>query len=586
MEGSSDRSAASRLEALSRVAAQFAAPEQLSAPGGRVKTIAAGHYTVTGLSKQVRLGDFVGHTTETGVHLGEVVRVEPDAVFVCPIEPGEPIGIGDVVLRKGAFRLAPDPSWCGRTINALGDPIDGLGPMVQGAVRRPISANAPPSMLRSRVERGFKTGVKAIDIFSPLCLGQRLGIFAGSGVGKSTLLSMLARADSFDRVVIALVGERGREVREFIEDTLGDNLRKSVAIVATSDESPMLRKMAPLSAITIAEQFRDNGDNVLLIVDSVTRFAHAIREVAVASGEPPVARGYPASVFTELPRLLERAGPGEEGKGTITAIISILVDGDNHNDPIADSTRGILDGHIVMERSLAEEGRYPPINPLASISRLARKAWTPDEEKLVSRLKSLIHKYEETSDLRLIGGYRPGSDRKWTWRSGRFRPFTKCSSSRPVIRRRRTLSQIWPRHCAMPRCRRRNRPMFEGTEKMIEDGEPIRMHKEPPPSTDAMDRVDMALSATGVTLAVFAAFFPWYVFFNYDQFAPKYGEMVQNMRRDLPVFAPKPVFSVSPSASININQRPRDLQPRFRLGLTISPPPRFRRRCGPQETAV
>jgi flagellum-specific ATP synthase len=221
---------------------------------------------------------------------------------------------------------------------------------------------------------------------------------------------MLARADAFDKVVIALVGERGREVREFIEDTLGANMRKAIAVVATSDESPMLRKMAPLTAMTIAEHFRDRGENVLFIVDSVTRFAHAIREVATASGEPPIARGYPASVFTELPRLLERAGPGPEGAGTITAIISILVDGDNHNDPIADSTRGILDGHIVLQRSLAEEGRYPPIDPLASISRLARKAWTPDQEKLVSRLKALIHRFEETRDLRLIGGYRPGAD--------------------------------------------------------------------------------------------------------------------------------------------------------------------------------
>lgn len=187
-------------------------------------------------------------------------------------------------------------------------------------------------------------------------------------------------------------------------------MKKSIAVVATSDESPMLRKMAPLAAITIAEHFRDAGDNVLMIVDSVTRFAHAIREVATASGEPPIARGYPASVFTEMPRLLERAGPGPEGTGTITAIISILVDGDNHNDPIADSTRGILDGHIVLQRSLAEEGRYPPIDPLASVSRLARKAWTPDQEKLVSRLKSLVHRFEETRDLRLIGGYRTGSD--------------------------------------------------------------------------------------------------------------------------------------------------------------------------------
>lgn len=399
-----------RLAQLSSLAARYAQPENAVTEGGHVRTIAAGHYTVAGLSRHVRLGEFVAHRSPTGIHLGEVVRVEPDVCYVCPIEPGEPIGIHDVVIRKGAFRVAPDHSWCGRTINALGEPIDHGPPLTPGTERRPISTTAPPSMTRSRVEKGFTTGVRAIDIFSPLCLGQRLGIFAGSGVGKSTLLSMLARADAFDKVVIALVGERGREVREFIEDTLGDNMAKSIAVVATSDESPMLRKMAPLTAMTIAEYFRDRGENVLFIVDSVTRFAHAIREVATAAGEPPIARGYPASVFTELPRLLERAGPGAEGAGTITAIISILVDGDNHNDPIADSTRGILDGHIVLDRSLADEGRYPPINPLTSISRLARKAWTPEQEKLVSRLKALIHRFEETRDLRLIGGYRNGSD--------------------------------------------------------------------------------------------------------------------------------------------------------------------------------
>ena len=399
-----------KLSHMAVLAGQYAMAENSVAHGGHVRTIAAGHYTVAGLSRQVRLGDFVAHRSSTGVHLGEVVRVEPELTYVCPIEPGEPIGIQDTVIRKGAFRIAPNESWCGRTINSLGESIDGLGPLTMGLESRSISNTAPPSMTRKRVETGFKTGVRAIDIFSPLCLGQRLGIFAGSGVGKSTLLSMLARAEAFDKVVIALVGERGREVREFIEDTLGTHMQKSVAVVATSDESPMLRKMAPLSAITIAEHFRDQGDNVLLIVDSVTRFAHAIREVATASGEPPIARGYPASVFTELPRLLERAGPGPEGTGTITAIISILVDGDNHNDPIADSTRGILDGHIVLQRSLAEEGRYPPIDPLASVSRLARKAWTPDQEKLASRLKALVHRYEETRDLRLIGGYRQGSD--------------------------------------------------------------------------------------------------------------------------------------------------------------------------------
>jgi flagellum-specific ATP synthase len=399
-----------KLAHLAELVGRYVTPEFAVTHGGRVQTIAAGHYTVTGLSRHVRLGEFVAHKSATGIHLGEVVRVEPDLTYVCPIEPGEPIAIHDTVIRKGAFRISPAGSWCGRTINSLCEPIDGLGPIPEGLGRRSISNTAPPSMTRRRVETGFKTGVRAIDIFSPLCLGQRLGIFAGSGVGKSTLLSMLARADAFDKVVIALVGERGREVREFIEDTLGENMKKSIAVVATSDESPMLRKMAPLTAVTIAEHFRDKGENVLLIVDSVTRFAHAIREVATASGEPPIARGYPASVFTELPRLLERAGPGPEGTGTITAIISILVDGDNHNDPIADSTRGILDGHIVLQRSLAEEGRYPPVDPLASISRLARKAWTPDQEKLVSRLKTLIHRFEETRDLRLIGGYRQGAD--------------------------------------------------------------------------------------------------------------------------------------------------------------------------------
>ncbi|MCM2396104.1 flagellar protein export ATPase FliI [Rhizobium sp. S95] len=399
-----------RLDGLAEIARNYGQPGTNLFRGGRVRTIAAGHYTVSGLSQHVRLGEFVAHQSATGVHMGEVVRVEPDLIYVCPIEPGEPIGVDDMVLRQGEFRLAPDASWCGRTISSLCRPIDGKGPLTSGSIERSITSLPPPSMTRSRVDKPFRTGVKAIDIFAPLCYGQRLGIFAGSGVGKSTLLSMLAKADAFDKVVITLVGERGREVREFIEDTLGDNMAKSVVVVTTSDESPMLRKMAPLVGMTIAEHFRDQGDNVLFIADSVTRFAHAIREVAIAAGEPPVARGYPASVFTEMPRLLERAGPGLEGSGTITAIISILVDGDNHNDPIADSTRGILDGHIVLDRALADEGRYPPINPLSSISRLARKAWTPDQEKLVSRLKSLIHNYEETKDLRLIGGYRPGTD--------------------------------------------------------------------------------------------------------------------------------------------------------------------------------
>jgi flagellum-specific ATP synthase len=400
-----------QLRALAKLTARFSEPDQAIRCGGFVRTITASHYTVGGLSRHVRLGEFVAHRSRRGVHLGEVIKVEADSVIVCPIESGEPIGVNDTVFGRGPFQIAPDPSWCGRTVNAMGGAIDGAGPLTLGLKRRSVLAAPPASMRRQRVDTALRTGVRAIDIFSPLCFGQRLGIFAGSGVGKSTLLSMLARADAFDRVVIALVGERGREVREFIEDTLGDDMEKTVAVVATSDESPMLRRMAPLTAMTVAEYFRDQGERVLLIIDSITRFAHAVREVGVSSGEPPVARGYPASVFTELPKLLERAGPGsDENAGSITAIVSILIDGDNHNDPVADATRGILDGHIVLSRTLADEGRYPPIDPLASISRLARKAWAGDEEKLVSRLKALIHRYEETKDLRLIGGYRPGVD--------------------------------------------------------------------------------------------------------------------------------------------------------------------------------
>jgi flagellum-specific ATP synthase len=400
-----------KLAQLAGLSARYADPAFSVAHGGHVRTIAAGHYTVAGLSKHVRLGEFVAHRSATGIHLGEVVRVEPNIIYVCPIEPGEPIGIGDTVIRKGAFRVSPDDSWCGRTINSLGEPIDGKGPMARGLHPRSIANTAPPSMTRSRVEKGFRTGVRAIDIFSPLCLGQRLGIFAGSGVGKSTLLSMLARADAFDKVVIALVGERGREVREFLEDTVGEkSMAKTIAVVATSDESAMMRKRAPDTAMRVAEHFRQRGDRVLLVLDSITRFAHALREVAIGAGEPPIARGYPASVFTDLPKLLERAGPGLDGSGSITAIISVLVDGDDHNDPVADSVRGILDGHVVLDRSIAEQGRYPPVNPLSSISRLASKAWSNEQRALVTRLKSMISRFEDTRDIRLLGAYQPGAD--------------------------------------------------------------------------------------------------------------------------------------------------------------------------------
>ena len=237
-----------------------------------------------------------------------------------------------------------------------------------------------------------------------------MGIFAVSGVGKSTLMGMLARAEGFDTVVVALVGERGREVREFLEVTMAGQLERVVTVVATGDESPMMRRLAPKTAMTVAEYFRDRGDHVLLIVDSVTRLAHAARDVALAAGEPPVARGYPPSVFSELPRLLERAGPGAPDGGTITGLFAVLVDGDDHNEPVADSIRGTLDGHIVLNRAIAEEGRFPAVDVLKSISRLADLSWSSEERELVSRLRAMIARFEDTRDLRLLGGYQRGAD--------------------------------------------------------------------------------------------------------------------------------------------------------------------------------
>jgi flagellum-specific ATP synthase len=265
-------------------------------------------------------------------------------------------------------------------------------------------------MRRQRARTPLKTGVKAIDFFTPLCAGQRIGIFAGSGIGKSTLLAMLARSRGFDTAVIALVGERGREVRDFLEDALKQERKHAVTVVATGDESPMMRRLAPKTAMCVAEYFRDRGDKVLLIIDSVTRFAHAARDVALAAGEPPVSRGYTPSVFSELPKFLERAGPGEEGTGSITGVFSVLVDGDDHNDPVADNIRGTLDGHIVLERAIADQGRFPAMNVLTSISRLAKSACTPEQWNLVTKIRAMIARFEDTRDLRLIGGYRSGSD--------------------------------------------------------------------------------------------------------------------------------------------------------------------------------
>ena len=397
------------LEALEAIYQRFSGPRGAVRIGGRIEEVSASHLSVRGISQDARLGDVVTIGRSGHPRLGEIVQIGQGTALVAPFDRNVQAGIGEPVFLRGQFSVDPDESWRGRAIDALGRPIDGAPPPRQG-LGTGIS-HPPAALQRQRVDSGFRTGVRVIDIFTPICFGQRLGIFAGSGVGKSTLLAMLARADAFDTVVVALIGERGREVREFLEDTIGaEGMKKTVAVVATSDESAMMRRRAPDTAMRVAEHFRERGHRVLLLLDSITRFAHALREVATATGEPPVARGYPASVFTDLPKLLERAGPGTEGSGSITAILSVLVDGDDHNDPVADSTRGILDGHIVLSRSIAEQGRYPPVDPLASVSRLAAKAWTDDQRVLVGKLRAMISRYEDTRDIRLLGAYQPGVD--------------------------------------------------------------------------------------------------------------------------------------------------------------------------------
>jgi flagellum-specific ATP synthase len=397
------------LEALEDLYRQFRDPSGIIRQGGHVVEVSATHFRVSGLSRTARLGDVAEFRTPRGTRSGEIVQINPGSVLVAPFDSSADTGLGQEVFNRGPATITPGDDWRGRVINALARPIDNAGPLLRGNAAHIPGTPAP--LRRQRVDSPFRTGVRVIDIFTPLCYGQRLGVFAGSGVGKSTLLAMLASADAFDTVVVALVGERGREVREFLEDTLGEEtMRKTVAVVATSDESAMMRRRAPDTAMRVAEHFRDRGDRVLLVLDSITRFAHALREVATGTGEPPVARGYPASVFTDLPKLLERAGPGDEGRGSVTAILSVLVDGDDHNDPVADAVRGILDGHVVLDRAIAEQGRYPAVNPLSSISRLAPRAWTDEQRILANRLKAMISRYEDTRDIRLLGAYQAGAD--------------------------------------------------------------------------------------------------------------------------------------------------------------------------------
>ncbi|MEO1544278.1 MAG: FliI/YscN family ATPase [Pseudomonadota bacterium] len=377
---------------------------------GTVTEIGATHYTVAGLGTRARLGDIVTVTCDGREKSGEIIRLQPGIATVKPFETLQTARLGEEAWLKGQLTLRPHENWKGRTLNALGEPIDHQGRLQQGTKSYERDRPPPPPFDLGKISKPLKTGVRVIDLFTPLSTGQRIGIFAGSGVGKSSLLSMLAHGKSFDTIVLALVGERGREVGHFLEDVFGSEGERTVAVVASGAESAMMRRLAPQTAMCVAEYFRDQGEEVLLVIDSLTRYAHASREVGLAAGEPPVARGFPPSVFSDLPRLLERAGPGTSGSASITGVFSVLVDGDDHNDPIADAIRGTLDGHIVLDREIADQGRYPAVNIQTSISRLAENSWTKDQQGLISKLKSLVARFEETRDLRAVGAYEPGSD--------------------------------------------------------------------------------------------------------------------------------------------------------------------------------
>ena len=377
----------------------------------RVGTVSA----VVGLSVDVAgvraaVGDVlhIGDATDAPAPV-EVVAVTPSAVRCMPLAAVRGLRTGMAVRSTGRPLTAPTgDGLLGRVLDGLGRPMDGKGPL-RGVVQRPVDGSAPSALGRSRVDTPLSLGVRALDTMTAVGRGQRIGLFAGSGVGKSSLLSMIARGTEAQVSVIALVGERGREVREFLEDDLGpEGLARSVVVVATSDEPPLVRLRAAFVATRIAESFRAQGRDVVLMMDSLTRVAMAQREIGLSVGEPPATRGYPPSTFSLLAQLLERAGTDD--RGSITGIYTVLVDGDDHNEPIADAARSILDGHVVLTRDLAVAGHFPSIDVLGSVSRVAGRVTTPEQRAAATRLRQVLAARRRAQDLIDVGAYAPGSN--------------------------------------------------------------------------------------------------------------------------------------------------------------------------------
>ncbi len=370
---------------------------------------------ISGFGKELAIGSIVHLRPKPEKDIPcEVIGFRENRALLMPFGTLEGVGLGcPAVIQSTEPVVYPDDRWLGRVINALGQPIDGKGPLMQGATAIPLKNKAPPPHARQRIGEKLDLGVRCVNTFLSTCHGQRMGIFAGSGVGKSVTLSMMARYTEADVTVIGLVGERGREVQEFLEDDLGeDGLQRSVVIVATGDEPALMRRQAAYMTLAVAEYFRGQGREVLCLMDSVTRFAMAQREIGLSAGEPPTSKGYPPTTFGELARMLERAGPGVVGEGNITGLFTVLVEGDDTNEPISDAVRGIVDGHIVMERAIAARGRYPAINVLKSVSRAMPKCLSQEQNIIVTKARQLISRYEDMAELVRLGAYRKGTDRE------------------------------------------------------------------------------------------------------------------------------------------------------------------------------
>jgi flagellum-specific ATP synthase len=381
---------------------------------GRVTGVSGLLLEIGGVPQSLAVGGRCDVITRDNRHVPcEVVGFRDRRALVMPFGAVEGVSLGcKAEVLASVPAIHPTDQWLGRVINAFGEPLDGRGPLPVGPKAYPLRSRPPQAHLRRRVQGKLDLGVRAINTFLTCCRGQRMGIFSGSGVGKSILLSMLARYTTSDSTVIGLIGERGREVQEFLEDDLGpEGLKHSVVVVATSDESPLMRRQAAYMTMAIAEYFRDRERDVLCLMDSITRFAMAQREIGLSAGEPPTSKGYTPTVFAELPKLLERAGPGV-GKGSVTGLFAVLVEGDDHNEPISDAVRGILDGHIVLDRAIAERGRYPAVNILRSISRTMPGCNAPEENAVVAQARQHLATYEDMAELIRLGAYRKGSDAK------------------------------------------------------------------------------------------------------------------------------------------------------------------------------